>query len=105
MAEAKIICSKNYSEYEEMLLKQMLSNHPVIESKNHITATEQKKRSGWAAICSEFNANENVTTRGAQLQVRYLHLSVFHISHIHVTSLILNEICPYRLCGRTLNWL
>jgi hypothetical protein len=30
-----------FSEYEKMLLKQMLSDHPVI-SKNHTAATEQK---------------------------------------------------------------
>lgn len=59
---------------KKMLLKPILSHYPVIESKNHTTATEQNKKSGWAAIFSEFNANENVTTRRVQqLQVRYLH--------------------------------
>ncbi len=66
MAKAKRFRSKNFSEYEKMLLKQTVSNHPIIESKNHAAATEQKKRSGWAAICIEFNASENVTTRTVQ---------------------------------------
>lgn len=66
MAEAKRTRSKNYSEYEKTVLKQIVANNPVIESKNHTTATEQKKKSAWAAICSEFNANENVTTRAVQ---------------------------------------
>lgn len=113
MAVATRIRSKNYTELEKTLLKQIVSNQPIIESKNHTAATEQKKKSGWAAICSEFNANENVTKRTVQqLQVRYLHSYLHEIIsistsyiHIFVTSLILNVICLYRLSGRTSNWL
>lgn len=65
------IRSKNYTELEKTLLKQIASTHPIIESKNHTAATEQKKKNSWIAICSEFNANENVTKRTMQqLQVR-----------------------------------
>jgi hypothetical protein len=79
MAEAKRTRSKNYTEYEKTLLKQIVGNHAVIESKGHSAAIEQRKRSAWAAICSEFNANENATTRALQqLQVR----SVYHRCHI-----------------------
>lgn len=42
---------------KKMLLTQIVSNHPAIESENHATTTEQKKKSGWAIICSEFSAN------------------------------------------------
>ena len=70
MAEAKRIRSKNYSEHEKTLLKLIVSNHPVIESKIHTAAIEQKKRSAWTAIGNAFNANEDVTTRSVQqLQV------------------------------------
>ena len=41
MAEAKRIRSKNYSEHEKTLLKLIVSNHPVIESKIHTAAIEQ----------------------------------------------------------------
>ncbi|CAL8331129.1 unnamed protein product [Arctogadus glacialis] len=64
MAEAKRTRSKNYTEYEKTLLKQIVANHAVIESKGHSAAIEQRKRSAWAALCSEFN--ENVTTRALQ---------------------------------------
>lgn len=107
MADAKRIRSKNFSEYEKTLLKQILTNHPVIESKIHTTASEQKKRSAWNAICNEFNANENATTRTIQqLQVRFLHY--YHCSFlifIFLGQFIMNDFCLYRLCGTTLNWL
>ena len=66
MAEAKRIRSKNYSEHEKILLKQIVSNHPVIESKIHTAAIELKKKSAWTAIGNKFNANEEVTTRTVQ---------------------------------------
>lgn len=69
-------------------MKQIVSNNSVTESKNHSAATEQKK-SDWAAVCSEFNENENVTTRKIQLlQVRhphkyqYLIVLIFNIAYI-----------------------
>ena len=46
---------------KKTLLKQIVGSPAVIESKSHSAAFEHKKRSAWAAICSEFNANENVT--------------------------------------------
>ena len=78
MAEAKRTRSKNYTEYEKTLLKQIVGNHAVIESKGHSAAIEQRKRSAWAAICSEFNANVNVTTRALQqLQVRHVYYDLY----------------------------
>lgn len=78
MAETKRTRSKNYTEYEKTLLKQIVGNHAVIESKGHTAAIEHKKRSAWAAICSEFNANENVTTRTVQqLQVRHVYYDLY----------------------------
>lgn len=66
--------SKNFSEFEKTLLKQIVASNPIIESKNHTAATEQKKKNTWAAICIEYNANENVTKRTVQqLQVRYIY--------------------------------
>lgn len=51
---------------------------------------EQKKRSGWAAIFSKFNANENLTTRTVkQLQVRYIHY------HQYFKSIILIFLGPH----------
>ncbi|XP_062268609.1 uncharacterized protein LOC133974844 [Platichthys flesus] len=77
MAEAKRIRSKNYSEHEKTLLKLIVSNHPVIESKLHTAAIEQKKRSAWTAIGNEFNANEDVTTRTVQqLQVLWKNIKL-----------------------------
>ena len=78
MAEARRTHSKNYTEYEKTLLKQIMGNHAVIESKGHTAATEHKQRSAWAAIYSEFNANENVTTRAVhQLQVRHVYYDLY----------------------------
>ena len=78
MAEAKRTRSKNYTEYKKTLLKQIVGNHAVIESKGHSAAIEQRKRSAWAAICSEFNANVNVTTRALQqLQVRHVYYDLY----------------------------
>ena len=44
MAEAKRTCSKNYTEYEKTLLKQIVGNHAVIESKGHSAAIEERRR-------------------------------------------------------------
>ena len=78
MAGGKRKRSKNYTEYEKTLLKQIVGTHAVIESKGHSAAIEQRKRSAWAAICSEFNANENVTTRAVQqLQVRHVNYDLY----------------------------
>lgn len=62
---------------KKTLLKQIVGNHAVIESKGH-SAIEHTKRSAWAAICSEFNANENVTTRTVQhMQVRHVYYDLY----------------------------
>lgn len=45
MAEAKRTRSKSYTEYEKTLLKQIVGNHAVIESKGHTAAIEHKRRS------------------------------------------------------------
>lgn len=58
-------------------LKQIVGNDAVIESKGHTAAITHKKTSAWDASCSEFNENENVTTRAVQrLQVRHMSIMI-----------------------------
>ena len=40
MTEARRTRSKNFTEYEKTLLKQIVGNHAVIESKGHTAAIE-----------------------------------------------------------------
>jgi len=49
--------SKNFSEHEKSLLKQIGSRHPDIEDKRQTSAVESKKRNAWTSIYNEFNAN------------------------------------------------
>ena len=64
--------SKNFSDFERTLLKQIVLNHPIIENKQHDSATENKKKTAWTSICNEFNSNEKVSNRTLQqLQVSY----------------------------------
>lgn len=44
MEVEKRVRSKNFSEHEKSLLKQIVSRHPVIEDKLHTSAVESKKR-------------------------------------------------------------
>ncbi len=61
---------KNFSEYEIWIV----SDHPVIGSKTHTTATEQKKKSGWASVCNKFTANGKCNHgNSTTIQVKYLH--------------------------------
>ncbi|XP_051958198.1 uncharacterized protein LOC127626457 [Xyrauchen texanus] len=62
--------SKNFSEFEKTLFKQIASNYPVIENKQHDSGTENKKKA-WISILNEFNSNEKVTKRTLQ-QVQVL---------------------------------
>ncbi|XDV52062.1 hypothetical protein PO909_020840 [Leuciscus waleckii] len=63
--------SKNFSEFEKTLFKQIVSNYPVIENKQHDSGTENKKKKAWISILNEFNSNEKVTKRTLQ-QVQVL---------------------------------
>ncbi|KAA0718471.1 hypothetical protein E1301_Tti015447 [Triplophysa tibetana] len=62
--------SKNFSEFEKTLFKQIVSNYPVIENKQHDSGTENEKKKAWISILNEFNSNEKVTKRTLQ-QVQY----------------------------------
>lgn len=44
----------------------------------------EKKKSGWAAICGEFKANENLSTRTAQQHHQYSTCLVFIFGIAHV---------------------
>ncbi|KAA0722971.1 hypothetical protein E1301_Tti015643 [Triplophysa tibetana] len=63
--------SKNFSEFEKTLFKQILSNNPVIENKQHDSGTENKKKKAWISILNEFNSNEKVTKRTLQQVQRF----------------------------------
>lgn len=70
MGAEKRVRSKNFTEHEKTLLKQIVSRYPVIEDKQHTSSAESKKRNAWKSINNEFNANEHTSTRTLpQLQV------------------------------------
>ncbi|XP_045929983.1 myb/SANT-like DNA-binding domain-containing protein 3 [Micropterus dolomieu] len=69
--------SKNFSDFERTLLKQIVSNYPIIENKQHDSATENKKKNAWTSICNEFNSNEKVSNRTLQqLQILWKNLKM-----------------------------
>ncbi|XP_016114391.1 uncharacterized protein [Sinocyclocheilus grahami] len=69
MTAEKRVRSKNFSEHEKSIIKQIVSRPPVTEDKLRTSAVESKKRDAWKSICNEFNANQhiyknNTTTSG-----------------------------------------
>lgn len=75
--------SKNFSEFEKTLFKQIVSNYPVIENKQHDSGTENKKKKAWISILNQFNSNEKVTKRTLQqVQVRFIVAPFLQISQL-----------------------
>ena len=56
MEKGKRKRSKNFSESEKILLKEIISKHSIIEDKHHDSTTELKKRNAWTAIVNEYNS-------------------------------------------------
>ncbi|KAI2649356.1 Myb/SANT-like DNA-binding domain-containing protein 3 [Labeo rohita] len=57
--------------------KQIVSNYPVIENKQHDSGTENKKKKAWISILNEFNSNEKVTKRTLQqIQVLWKNIKI-----------------------------
>jgi flagellar basal body-associated protein FliL len=49
--------------------KRIVAKYPIIENKQHDSATENKKNNAWTTICNEFKTNLKSTPQ--QHKVRY----------------------------------
>ncbi|KAJ8399589.1 hypothetical protein AAFF_G00410000 [Aldrovandia affinis] len=77
MDKGKIKHSKNFSEIEKTLLKEIVLKYPTIENKQHDSGTENNKKNAWTAILNEFNSNEKVANRTLQqLQVLWKNIKI-----------------------------
>ena len=65
--------SKNFSEYEKTLLKNVCLKNKIIEDKRSDQMTCNQKTVAWDAITMEFNAEDKITKREMrELKVRYM---------------------------------
>ena len=55
--------SKNFSEYEKTLLKNLCINETIIEDKRSDQNVCQQKNNAWAKISAAFNSEEKITKR------------------------------------------
>ena len=61
MSEAKRQRCSNFSEHEKESLTEILSFHPIIESKLKTAEVEDKKKSAWEKIANEFNCRPGMS--------------------------------------------
>lgn len=60
------------------LFRQVVSNYPVIENKQHDLGTENKKKKAWVSILNEFNSKEKANQLFLLLFLR--HIIIKHIN-------------------------